>query len=592
MNAVLARSHANTLSGLRIIRESDIEEQQDDEIQRQVHHVETGVEKAEEVEFHLQAVINASNAAALGAQAQQSYIPTPDVVRAKGVKYEELYPQTWRDPATNIRFSSTVEECIGVPYCMDDNDEEFLGRLNQGKDFDGRDRKDKLGQCTEDVFEEVMSIFEETSARLQPFATVDNAPILSLEEIERSQEEEVLQQALKWFKPIYGYWTLKKGNRPMMPTIKVRVLDTASEADDADPYVCFRRREVRQTRKTRGRDAQVVEKLKKLRLELEQGRQLVKSIVDREQLKADSLVADRKLFNERKQIKEVVATKGIQLTQTEKGELDELLVNQKPATKPSKARADGQRPATIRIRSGGEPRPAAQEFDGTYLDDVHAENERMVDNVIDARKEQHKKWNLHWIDDTKRPITPPADDDGMPGWAPFPRDDIAGYPSPPPSLPSHNSQDGDDVDMKDAPPQIKVDDVDQAMAGAEEYEPDSIFHIPGAYPESDIESDQENLGRFAHPACRLRIGRGGRCFLESRKRKPYGQLSRGVVSDSESDDDEPDYFSVSDQKTFDYRAALNNRPTRPDMQQTQQPAGHGHQRWASGDQGRPGSSAS
>lgn len=39
----------NTKQGLRIIRESEIEEQGDDESQRQIPQVETGVEKGEEI---------------------------------------------------------------------------------------------------------------------------------------------------------------------------------------------------------------------------------------------------------------------------------------------------------------------------------------------------------------------------------------------------------------------------------------------------------------------------------------------------------------------------------------------------------------
>lgn len=213
---------------------------------------------------------------------------------------------------------------------MDDDDAAFLSKLNDGKDADGRDRKgaDKLSQCSEDTFEEVMNFFEETSARIQPFANVDNAPILSLDELERSMQEEdsISAEAHKWLKSVYKHWVLRKGSRPLMPTIKVRVLDTASEADDADPYICFRRREVRQTRKTRGRDAQVVEKLKKLRLELEQARQLVQMVVQREQLNKENLEVGRKVFEQRKQLKEVKISKGIV---GDKGDDEELLVNQK-----------------------------------------------------------------------------------------------------------------------------------------------------------------------------------------------------------------------------------------------------------------------
>ena len=262
----------------------------------------------------------------MGAKTQQNYIPTPDATKAEGIKYDELYPKAFSLPATYIRFSSTVEDCIGVSYCLNEDDAEFLADLNDGKDINGQPIKDKSSQCTEDVFEEVMNYFEETSQRVQPFANVDSPPLLSLEEMERARDENLSSEAQKFFKPIYQYWLSKKGSRLLMPTIKVRVLDTTNEADDADPYVCFRRREVRQTRKTRGRDAQVVEKLKKLRLELEQARQLVQLVKEREELNKQNLEISRKVFEQRRQLKEVKTTKNII---GEKGDDEELLVNQK-----------------------------------------------------------------------------------------------------------------------------------------------------------------------------------------------------------------------------------------------------------------------
>ena len=279
-------------------------------------------------------MIHAASATALGAKpTKQSYIPTPDAIKAKGIQYDELYPSAFSQPSTYIRFSSTVEDTIGTAYCMNDDDVEFLGRLNDGKDVNGQPRKDKLSQCSEDIFEEVMNFFEETSARLQPFANVDNTPFLGLEEMERSVDDSISADAQKWFKHVYQYWVSKKSNRPLLPTIKVRVLDTSTEADDADPYVCFRRREVRQTRKTRGRDAQVVEKLKKLRLELEQARQLVRSVVHREVLNKEDLEVSRKVFEERHKLKDIKVNKQII---GEKGEDEELLVNQKVCLPPQR----------------------------------------------------------------------------------------------------------------------------------------------------------------------------------------------------------------------------------------------------------------
>ena len=67
-------------------------------------------------EFHLQQVMKGATTAALGEKAQQSFIPTPDATKAKGIEYDKLYPKVFSSPATYIRFSSTVEESIGVPY--------------------------------------------------------------------------------------------------------------------------------------------------------------------------------------------------------------------------------------------------------------------------------------------------------------------------------------------------------------------------------------------------------------------------------------------------------------------------------------------
>ena len=69
--------------------------------------------------------------AALGEKTQQSFIPTPDATKAKGIQYDKLYPKVFSSPATYIRFSSTVEESVGVPYCMDDQDVAVLSKLNE-----------------------------------------------------------------------------------------------------------------------------------------------------------------------------------------------------------------------------------------------------------------------------------------------------------------------------------------------------------------------------------------------------------------------------------------------------------------------------
>lgn len=269
-------------------------------------------------EHHLQAVISASAAAAVGGKVAQIYIPTPET-KSSSIKYEELYPKRFKEPATYIRFSSTVEDCIGPPYDMDEEDDAFLATLNEGK-------SQTNGKCSEDLFEEVMSFFEETSAARQPFAAVDNPPVVTFEEMESSYDDTISAEGRKWAKDIYEHWharRVKHANRSLMPNLK---FETGQETDDSDPYVCFRRREVRQARKTRGRDAQVVEKLKKMRIELEQARQLVHLVNQRELKHKERLEIERKIFEQRGELKRVKTEQGIK---GDKGDDEELLVNQR-----------------------------------------------------------------------------------------------------------------------------------------------------------------------------------------------------------------------------------------------------------------------
>ncbi|KAK5239309.1 Enhancer of polycomb-like protein 1, partial [Cryomyces antarcticus] len=103
-------------------------------------------------EHHLQAVISASAAAAVGGKVAQIYIPTPETVSTK-VEYDRLYSKAFSQPATYIRFSSTVEDCTGIPYCMTSEDDVFLKAFNQKKlSVSVRSKDDN--PCSEDIFEE------------------------------------------------------------------------------------------------------------------------------------------------------------------------------------------------------------------------------------------------------------------------------------------------------------------------------------------------------------------------------------------------------------------------------------------------------
>ena len=168
-------------------------------------HVETGVDKEEESEYHLQAVI-ASSAASVAHRggrkasgpvekakaAAAASIPTPD---AAGTVDRELYnslypPNTFREPHGYIRFSDTVEEAQrgAVRYTMDDDDEEWLEdyNLSVGAKPDGtaapngeevatkrsKSKSNATGPITEDEFELVFEVFEVTTEDKAPMAHV------------------------------------------------------------------------------------------------------------------------------------------------------------------------------------------------------------------------------------------------------------------------------------------------------------------------------------------------------------------------------------------------------------------------------------
>lgn len=414
------------------------------------------------------------------------------------LKYDDLYPKRWVQPATYIRFSSTVEDCKGTQYCMASEDEGFLKTMNA--------KKPAGLQCSEDWFEEAFDFFERTAQEKQPFAAVDNPPVLPYDEFESSFDETISEPARKFARDIYDHWKqqrLRRGHRSLMPTLK---FETNLETDDSDPYVCFRRREVRQARKTRGRDAQVTEKLKKLRHELEQARELMYFVKQREYGRKDQLANDRLIFEKRVEVKEVKRNLGI------KGD-DEDLINQKvqltfpltsfscsstmltmpqPAPKP-KPKLDPN--AMQRGVPGMASKPQLSRVDGRPLDndlstleEQLATREEDITRSIETNKEKHREWNKHYVDVTWRAITPPLEEENQPAF----RTAITEYlPTPPASVSSDEAADANKQHSA------------QADNGADE-----SYLVRYATP-----PQESFVGR---PSFRRRTGRGGRLMIDRR----------------------------------------------------------------------------
>ncbi|OAL22787.1 hypothetical protein AYO22_06695 [Fonsecaea multimorphosa] len=463
----------NSKQNVQIFREDQVDPISDYDTQRAA--IETGVEKAEESEYHLQQAIKASEAAKADAKIKDAYIPTPPTI-ASDVQYDVLYPRGFQQPATYIRFSATVEDCAGVAYCMDEDDELALklinGRLPAGQE-----------PCTEDQFEVVMNFFEETAQAKQPFAAVDSPPVLPLEELEEQIDDTIPHFVRNLSRFIYEHWKSRRtatGNRPLAPRLK---FETGQESDDSDP----------------NRDAQSAEKLRKLRMELETARNMLLMVKRREQLRKEAIEVDRLVFEQRQALRDTKRKLGM------KGD-DDLLINQKkqkipPGMTPNQAALAQQ----LRMPMAPGPGPELR-----TLEEVTAAREREIQKEIQTNVEKHIRWNEGFVDKTMAPLSPDLEDD-YPSPGEHFREAMAAteyLPTPPASISDEESQEppnGTDVVMKDVS------------------RPSTPFRY--ASP-----ADEESVGHM--PSFRRRIGRGGRIIIDRR----LPRMRRDSADDWSKDD--------------------------------------------------------
>ncbi|KAK4152932.1 EPL1-like protein [Chaetomidium leptoderma] len=368
---------------LSVLREDQIDPTEYESLTNEAQ-IATGVEQAEENEYHLQAVLQNAGAAV------DNEIPVPPPQEST-LNYDQLYARPFSKTSTYIRFSQTVEECIGCMYDMTEDDETFLKSYNL--------KRAASAQLSEDDFEKVMEVFEDTSYIKAPFASIDQT-IVSYDDMLQGLLDLERAKVMPHAKELYEYWKSRRqalNNQPLHPTLK---FEKHQESDEADPYVCFRRREVRQTRKTRARDVQSAEKLKRLRKELEEGRQLVLAALNRELLKAEALKTDRAIFEVRGQLKEHKIRLGIKTD-------DEDLIHQKPQKRKAPEAVAVQRPpppTNLRIAVRPDGRPT--EADLSLLADRLAEKENELRADIEKKVQSHNEWNRNHLDLTRGPLSP------------------------------------------------------------------------------------------------------------------------------------------------------------------------------------------
>jgi hypothetical protein len=117
------------------------------------------------------------------------------------------------------------------------------------------------------------------------------------------QDERILET-------VYAHWKSRRGERNG-DTIFPQLRYEDKLKNEIDPYVCFRRREQKPVRKTRRTDQQSLERLRKLRTEMESARNLLEMVLRREKIRKEGLVLEHAVFEKRCKLREFQRQLGI-----------------------------------------------------------------------------------------------------------------------------------------------------------------------------------------------------------------------------------------------------------------------------------------
>lgn len=211
-------------------------------------------------------------------------IPTPEAAVLIS-DYDLLYPAVFKQRKGFIRHTGTIEDLqfMQTKYIADQEDLVFLNLTSLN------DTSDKLK-----IFEHVMECFEDSANKLsEGIVSVDS----SLERIRNDVklnsllEKQTSELELEsWLQ----YWREKRKNNAcsLLPRLKFEDIGKIG----SDPYVCFRRRELKQPRKTRRSDAQVMEKIKKIHYDLDTLRIMLEAGIKRDLFKKESFLLETASF--------------------------------------------------------------------------------------------------------------------------------------------------------------------------------------------------------------------------------------------------------------------------------------------------------
>ncbi|KAI8089418.1 enhancer of polycomb-like-domain-containing protein [Halteromyces radiatus] len=317
-------------------------------IQRAVPQIETGVEKEEEEEHDLQAAISAAQAAVTTGATVQTYIPTPDasnVIDAK--EFSKLYKKKYKEPSTLIRFSSTVEDTTGCPYVMDEDDDVYYKK-----------HKNSLS-LSEDDFEKLMWEFESITNQQLPHLHLDVSHIPEYEDFLLLVPNNSMIHNWAASPQLYEHWKerrIKRGGKSIIPVLAYE--DVLKH--EIDPYVCFRRRETKPVRKTRRTDQQSLERLRKLRSEMEMARNLLEMVLRREKIRKEGLVLEHAVFDKTCRARECQRILDIK----EDEDFNQILLSKKKRKVSSAESGSG---TTIKIPLSRLKRDASEKFEKSPL---------------------------------------------------------------------------------------------------------------------------------------------------------------------------------------------------------------------------------
>ncbi|KZS93199.1 hypothetical protein SISNIDRAFT_486115 [Sistotremastrum niveocremeum HHB9708] len=434
----------------------------DEEEERARAIATAGVEADDANEHHLLEVINAAsqrtsvfaqkpsrtsgNQASAKPDAAAAYIPTPD---AAGVinNYEELYrPDRWVDPTTYLRFSELSDETVtdgllaGYTYVMDERDLDWLKRNNQeargegtsaqaafmsspagtttraGRSAKARGKDPESSQplgMNQDEFELVMGIFEKATDEKFPFLHVDPSHIAPFSDYESVfsphppaayfcsySVPEIMAEpgrVLGLARIVYDYWKqrrLERGGRRIMAQLSY------DESNENDPYVCFRRRDVKPIRKTRATSTPTTDKLTRLRAELGQALNLARSVLQREEFKGEQAAESQSVWESRLRF--------VDLKRQYPGfgykEEEELLVDKERIVK---KRRGSEGPPKITLKH----HPRLSETQSPIVPVEQRiwpkEKAQKIQAAITDELLKHKEKNIGWEDVVDMPYQPP-----------------------------------------------------------------------------------------------------------------------------------------------------------------------------------------